>query len=34
MAGLRVLAREEHDDWLEREAAFHQRVVAADSDMG
>jgi ubiquinone/menaquinone biosynthesis C-methylase UbiE len=32
-AGLRVLAREEHDDWLEQEAAFHQRVVAEDSDM-
>lgn len=31
-AGLRVLAREEHDDWLEQEAAFHQRVVAEDSD--
>jgi len=31
-AGLRVLAREEHDDWLDQEAAFHQRVIAEDSD--
>jgi hypothetical protein len=27
-AGLRVLTREEHDDRLEQEAAFHQRIVA------
>ena len=31
-AGLRVLAREEHDDWLEQEAALHQRVAAEHSD--
>ena len=31
-AGLRVLAREERDDWLEQERAFYQRVIAEDSD--
>ena len=31
-AGLRVLGREERDDWLEQERAFYQRVIADDSD--
>ena len=31
-AGLRVLVREERDDWLERERAFYQRVIAEDSE--
>ena len=31
-AGLRVLSREERDDWLEQERAFYQRVIAGDSD--
>ena len=31
-AGLRVLGREERDDWLEQERAFYQRVIAGDSD--
>lgn len=31
-AGLRVLAREERDDWQEQERAFYQRVIAEDSD--
>jgi hypothetical protein len=31
-AGLRVLRREERDDWLEQERAFYQRVIAGDSD--
>ena len=31
-AGLRVLGREERDDWLEQERAFYQRVIAEDSD--
>ena len=33
-AGLRVLGREERDDWLEQERAFYQRVIADDSDQG
>jgi ubiquinone/menaquinone biosynthesis C-methylase UbiE len=31
-AGLRVLVREERDDWLDQERAFYQRVIAEDSD--
>lgn len=31
-AGLRVLVREERDDWLEQERAFYQHVIAEDSD--
>ena len=28
---LRVLAREERDDWLEQQRAFDERVIAGDS---
>jgi ubiquinone/menaquinone biosynthesis C-methylase UbiE len=31
-AGLRVLVREERDDWQELERAFYLRVIAEDSD--
>jgi ubiquinone/menaquinone biosynthesis C-methylase UbiE len=31
-AGLHVVAREEHDDWLEREREFHRRVIAEDNE--
>jgi ubiquinone/menaquinone biosynthesis C-methylase UbiE len=31
-AGLRVLVREDRDDWLEQQQAFYQRVIAEDSD--
>jgi SAM-dependent methyltransferase len=31
-AGLRILVREERDDWLGQQRAFYEQVVAADSD--
>ena len=31
-AGLRLLVREECDDWLEQERTFYQHVIAQDSD--
>jgi SAM-dependent methyltransferase len=31
-AGLRIIAREERDDWLGQERAFYQSVIAQDSD--
>jgi ubiquinone/menaquinone biosynthesis C-methylase UbiE len=31
-AGLRVLVREERDDWLNQQRAFYQHAVAADGD--
>ena len=31
-AGLRVIAREEHEDWHGQERAFYQAVIAHDSD--
>jgi ubiquinone/menaquinone biosynthesis C-methylase UbiE len=31
-AGLRVLAREEHDDWQEQELMLYRRAIAEDSD--
>lgn len=30
-AGLRVVVREERDDWLEQQRAFYQRVIAEDN---
>jgi len=31
-AGLRVLVREEHDDWQEQELTLYRRAIAEDSD--
>jgi ubiquinone/menaquinone biosynthesis C-methylase UbiE len=31
-AGLHIVVREEHDDWLKDQQAFYQQVIAADSD--
>jgi ubiquinone/menaquinone biosynthesis C-methylase UbiE len=31
-AGLRILVRQECDDWLEQQRAFYQQVIAEDSD--
>ena len=31
-AGLHIVVREEHDDWLDQQQAFYQQAIAADSD--